>query len=177
MKIANITKGLVLALSLSLLTSSTQAQKSPKMEATGKINGSTLLIKYNSPFVKGREGKIYGTNIVPYGGKVWRAGADSATRFYTDKDIKVEGKNLPAGAYSVYAIAGESEWVIIFNSKTGQWGINRDQTTTQDPAFDVLRVTVKPRKSAAMNESLAYTFSDKGFVLSWENVEVPVAIK
>jgi len=175
MKIANITKGLVLTLSLSLLTAAGWAQKSPKAEAHGKINGANLTIKYNSPFVKGRP--IYGTNLVPYGGKVWRAGADTATRFYTDKDIKVEGKTLAAGAYSVYVIAGETEWVIIFNSKTGQWGIKMDGSTTEDPAFDVLRVTVKPKKSASFNESLAYTFHDKGFTLSWENLDVPVSIK
>jgi len=174
MKITNITKGLVLAISFSLLTAAGWAQKSPKAEAHGKVNGANLTIKYNSPFVKGRP--IYGTNLVPYG-KVWRAGADTATRFYTDKDIKVEGKTLAAGAYSLYAIAGETDWVIIFNSKTGQWGINRDQSTTEDPAFDVIRVTVKPKKSASFNESLVYTFNDKGFVLSWENLDIPVWIK
>ncbi|MES2374236.1 MAG: DUF2911 domain-containing protein [Bacteroidota bacterium] len=173
MKIANITKGLLLAFSLSLITIVSWGQRSPKMEAHGTINGANLVIKYNAPLVKGRV--IYG-GLVPYG-KVWRAGADTATRFYTDKDIKVEGKTLAAGAYSVYAIPGETEWVIIFNSKTGQWGINRDGTTTEDPALDVLRVTVKPRKSATMNENLAYTFNGKGFVLSWENLEVPVSIK
>lgn len=173
MKITNITKGLLLAFSLSLVTIASWGQRSPKMEAHGTINGANLTIKYNSPFVKGRA--IYGS-LVPYG-KVWRAGADTATRFYTDKNITVEGKPLPAGAYSVYAIPGENEWTIIFNSKTGQWGINRDGTTTQDPALDVLRVTVKPRKSANMNESLGYTFNNKGFVLAWENVEVPVSIK
>ncbi|MES2329326.1 MAG: DUF2911 domain-containing protein [Bacteroidota bacterium] len=173
MKIANITKGLVLILSLSLLTISSQAQRSPKAEAHGTVNGANLTIKYNGPLVKGRA--IYGA-LVPYG-KVWRAGADTATRFYTDKDIKVEGKTLAAGAYSVYAIPGETEWTIIFNSKTGQWGINRDGSTTEDPALDVLRVTVKPRKSAAMNENLAYIFNNKGFVLAWENLEVPVSIR
>jgi len=173
MKIANITKGWVLGLSLSLLTTASWAQRSPKMEAHGTINGANLIVKYNSPFVKGR--LIYG-GLVPYG-KVWRAGADTATRFYTDKEIKVEGKTLPAGAYSVYAIPGETEWTIIFNSKTGQWGINRDGSTTEDPALDVLRVTVKPRKSAAMNESLAYMITNKGLVLAWDNVEVPVSIK
>ena len=168
-------KGLVMVFALTCISTMGCAQASPAATATGTVNGANITIKYSSPSVKGR--KIYGTDLVPYGGKVWRAGANSATVFETDKDLKVEGKSLPAGKYSIYAIANENEWIIIFNSQTGQWGINRDQTTTEDPAKDVIRVTVKPKVSAAMNERLVYTINDKGFVLSWENIDVPVSIK
>jgi hypothetical protein len=175
MKIANITRVVFTTIALSFMaTFAWSQQASPAATAVGSINGANLSIKYSSPYVKGR--KVYGTDLVPYGGKVWRAGANSATVFETDKDITVEGKKLPAGKYSVYVIANENEWVIIFNSKTGQWGINRDQSTTLDPSLDVLRVNVKPRK-AEFRESLAYQFNPNGFVLGWENVEVPVSIK
>ncbi|HLG40717.1 MAG TPA: DUF2911 domain-containing protein [Chitinophagaceae bacterium] len=146
---------------------------SPPATATGKVNEATITINYNSPGVKGR--KIWG-GLVPYD-QVWRAGANKATVFETDKDIKVEGKALAAGKYSLYAIPGEKEWTIIFNSATGQWGINRDGTTTEDPAKDVLRVTVKPEKSESLTERLTYTVDSKGFALVWENLKVPVSIK
>ncbi|MEO7529917.1 MAG: DUF2911 domain-containing protein [Sediminibacterium sp.] len=175
MKTPNSKKTIFSTLALLLVTSIAWSQASPAATATGSINGANVTIKYSSPSVKGRA--IYGTDLVPYGGQVWRAGANSATVFETDKDLTVEGKKLPAGKYSIYAIANEKEWVIIFNSKTGQWGINRDHTTTLDPALDVIRVNVKPRKSATMNERLVYTIDNKGFVLAWENVEVPVSIK
>ena len=68
---------------------------SPPATATGKVNGATITINYSSPGVKGRQ--IWGS-LVPYD-KVWRAGANEATLFETDKDIKVEGKSLPAGKY------------------------------------------------------------------------------
>lgn len=170
-----IKKGFLLGLVSISMSSMALAQKpSPDATATGKVNGATITINYSSPAVKGRQ--IYGTNLVPYG-KVWRAGANKATTFETDKDIKVEGKTLAAGKYSIYAIAGEKEWIIIFNSMTGQWGITRAGETTEDPAKDVLRVTVKPRKSDTMNERLVYTIGDKGVVLSWENLDVPISIK
>ncbi|MGE5108457.1 MAG: hypothetical protein ACM3H8_12980, partial [Sphingobacteriales bacterium] len=66
---------------------------------------------------------------------------------------------------------------IIFNSATGQCGINRDGTTTEDPAKDVLRVSVKSGKSASFNERLIYKVDNNGFALLWENLEVPVLIK
>ena len=150
------------------------AQKpSPAETATGTVAGSEIKVNYSSPAVKGR--KIWG-GLVPYD-KVWRAGANTATSIETDKDIMIEGKKLPAGKYSIFAIPGEKEWTIIFNSATGQWGINRDGSTTEDPAKDVLRVDVKPKKSASFNEKLIYTVDNKGFALLWENVEVPVLVK
>jgi hypothetical protein len=176
MKNKTIAFGFVLALAGIFLTSTimaqAQPQASPPATAKGMAKGANITIKYSSPSVKGR--KIWG-DLVPYD-KVWRAGANEATIFETDKDIKIEGKPLPKGKYSLYAIPGEKEWTIIFNSATGQWGINRDGTTTQDPAKDVLRVKVHSKKSSAFTEKLVYTISDKGFDLIWENLDVPVFI-
>jgi hypothetical protein len=175
MKKAIITKGFVLALAGTFMSSILWAQPaSPAATATGKVKGgATIKIEYSSPGVKGR--KIWG-DLVPYD-KVWRAGANKATVFTTDKDIKVEGQALAAGKYSLYAIPGEKEWTIILNSATGQWGIKMDGETTEDPAKDVLRVKVKPMKSKEFTERMTFTVDDKGFALVWENLAVPVSIK
>lgn len=140
---------------------------SPPATASGKIGQANVAINYSSPAVKGR--KVWG-ELVPYG-KVWRAGANDATTFAVDQDVMVEGKALPAGTYSLYAIPGEEEWTMIFNKTAKQWG------TQYDEGQDALRVTVKPTKAASMNERLAYAVTDNGFVLRWENMEVPVSVK
>lgn len=163
----------ILSLALGLVSTQSWSQASPAAAATGKIGEATITIKYNSPLVKGRQ--IWG-GLVPYG-KVWRAGANQATTLETDKDITIEGKSLPAGKYSLYAMVNENEWTIYLNSQTGQWGITRGGETTKDAAKDVLSVTVKPVKSAAMNESLLYTVTNKGFSINWENLSVPVSVK
>ncbi|KAA9042149.1 DUF2911 domain-containing protein [Ginsengibacter hankyongi] len=180
MKKIMVSKGLVLALLGVFISSLVLAQAedkskrpSPPATATGTVAGATVTVDYSSPAVKGR--KIWG-GLVPYG-EVWRTGANEATIFETDKDIVVEGKNLPAGKYSLYTIPGEKEWVIIFNSKTGQWGVKNDESTTEEPASDVLRVTVKPVKSASFNERMKFVIDNNGFALDWENLEVPVSIK
>lgn len=170
-------KALLLAFSAVCFSAMTMAQQSPNATATGTINGANVTIKYGSPFVKGREGKIYGTNLVPYGGKVWRAGANAATTIETDKDLIVEGQKLPAGKYSVYIKAEEDAWDVIFNSQTGQWGINRDGTTTLDPGKNVITVKVKPVKKEELQESLVYNISDSGVALRWEYLEVPISVK
>jgi Protein of unknown function (DUF2911) len=167
-------KTIILALTGVFMSSITWAQPaSPAATATGKVKEASITINYSSPAVKGR--KIWG-DLVPYD-KVWRAGANKATEFVTDKDIQVEGKSLPAGKYSLYAIPGEKEWTIIFNSATGQWGVQRGGETTADPAKDVLRVTVKPEKSKEFNERLTYMVDADGFSLYWDNLRVHASIK
>lgn len=179
MKKTTMTKILFLTLMGVFISSMIRAQDdkskraSPPATATGKVMGATITIDYSSPSVKGR--KIWG-GLVPYN-KVWRTGANEATLFNTDKEIKVEGKRLPAGKYSIYTIPGQKEWVIIFNSQTGQWGVKENEETTEDPAKDVLRVTVKPEKSASFNERMKFEVEKNGFSLLWENLKVPVSVR
>src|SRR5678809_1049794 len=75
-------------------------QQSPAATATGKAGGANVTINYSSPSVRGR--KVWG-ELVPYG-KVWRAGANQATTIEFDKDVTVEGKKIPKGKYSLYAL-------------------------------------------------------------------------
>jgi hypothetical protein len=178
MKKITIAKALFLTLLVSISSmmcaqGDKSKRPSPPATVTGKVNGATITIDYSSPSVKGR--KIWG-ELVPYN-KVWRTGANEATLFNTDKEIKIEGKPLPSGKYSIYTIPGEKEWVFIFNSQTGQSGVKENGETSEDPAKDVLRVTVKPEKSVSFNERMKFDVEKNGFSLLWENLKVPVSIK
>ena len=167
--------------SICLMATTAFAQKqmaSPRDSVSGTVAGSEIKIWYGSPSVKGR---TIGKEIAPYG-KVWRTGANQATTFTTSKAIKVEGKTLAAGKYTLYTTPDEKEWKIIFNSTLMDgarpiWGIKMDGSTTDDPAKDVLVVTVKPMKAQANNERFKVALNDKGFVLLWGDIAVPVMVK
>lgn len=148
-----------LAIGMMLISSLACAQEnaSPAKTAEGTVNGAKISIKYGSPAVKGRT--IWG-DLVPFG-EVWRAGANEATIFETDKDITVQGKDLPAGKYSFFIIPGESESTFIFNSETGQWGL------TYDEKKDVLRVPVQSQEAPSMEERLVYEVTKDGFEMRW----------
>jgi hypothetical protein len=174
MKAANL-KIYCLAFLFFTATSSVLAQGgklSPAATATGKIGDANVKISYSSPSVKGR--KIFG-DLVPYG-QVWRAGANEATTLETDKDLIVEGKKLPAGKYSIYAIPNEKEWQFIINSQTGQWGVKRNGETTRVPENDVIVATVKPMKASQAQEKMQYEITNKGIVFKWADVELPVSV-
>ena len=136
--------------------------------ATGKINGATITIKYGSPSVKARQ--IWGA-LVPFN-EVWRAGANEATTFETDKDLTIEGSKLAAGKYSFFVIPNEKECIVIFNKVAKQWG-----STKYDEKEDQLRVKVKPEVAKVSAEKLAYTIAKNKIVLSWEKWNIPLKVK
>jgi len=142
--------------------------KSPPEKATGTINGATIQINYGSPSVRGR--KIWG-ELVPFD-KVWRAGANEATTFETDKDLTIEGSKLPAGKYSFFVIPNEKQCVIVFNKEAKQWGAYK-----YNDKEDQLRVTVKPKMAKISTEKLVYTINAKDVVLSWDNWDIGFSVK
>ena len=142
---------------------------SPAAVATGVINKATITINYGSPAVKGRT--IWG-GLEKYD-VVWRAGANDATTFETDKDIKVEGKMLPAGKYSFFLIPRASgTWTAIFNKEPKQWGAYK-----YEEAKDQLRVDVKTKALADTQERLVYKINKNNFALEWDKISVPVMVK
>jgi len=141
---------------------------SPRDSTKGKAGEANVTIVYNSPSVKGRT--VWG-KLVPYG-QVWRAGANEATQFITDKDIEIGGKVLPAGHYSFFAIPSENKWTIIFNKVAKQWG-----AFEYSPQEDALRVDVVPHKLENTNERLVYKIDDEKILLTWEKIAVPIYVK
>ena len=141
---------------------------STKEVVTGKINGATITINYGSPSVKGRE--IWG-KLVPFN-QVWRAGANDATTFETDKEVTIEGSKLPAGKYSFFIIPNEKECVIIFNKEAKQWGAYKYKEKE-----DQLRITVNQKVAETKAEKLVYVIEKNTISLNWDNWTIPFSVK
>ena len=154
-----------------LITNSINAQEKPtstKEMVSGKINDATITINYGSPAVRARE--IWG-KLVPFN-QVWRAGANDATTFETDKEVMIEGAKLPAGKYSFFIIPNEKECVIIFNKEAKQWGAYKYKEND-----DQLRVSVKQKVAKTKAEKLVYTIDKNTIALSWDNWIIPISVK
>lgn len=152
-----------------------------------KLGATTITVQYNAPGVKGREGKIWGTSIVPYGFTVlgfgsdvaspWRAGADECTTIGFSTDVTVNGKNLAAGQYAFFMAVYQDSVELIFNKNTKEWG-----AYFYDKNLDVLRVITKQEKNQhPSKELLSYQFSKQTaqtveLALEWENWRIPFTI-
>lgn len=147
---------------------------------------ANVTVKYSSPNVDGRTGKIWG-ELVPYGmtdlgfglrnPAPWRAGANENTVIKFSHDVLVEGKPLKAGAYGLHLIVQEAgPWTWIFSNNSTAWGSYFYQEKE-----DALRVQVTP-ENAEFHEWLTYEFVDRQpesavLNLNWENKRVPLRIE
>jgi hypothetical protein len=153
-----------------MLTTSAQEDKSKRPSPPAFVketltNGTVVSVDYSQPSVKGR---TIGKDLEPMNGKVWRTGANEATVFEVNKNVKVEGKALHAGKYGLFTISGEKEWTIIFNKTWNQWGAFNYKKDD-----DVVRVTVKPGKAKKFAEKMTFAISKKGTVsLLWGDLQV-----
>ncbi|MBE7177051.1 MAG: DUF2911 domain-containing protein [Mucilaginibacter polytrichastri] len=146
---------------------------SPPMTAKETLaGGASVTIDYGAPSLKGR---VMGKDIEPKEGQVWRAGANEATTIEFSKDVKVEGKALPAGKYAFFTIKNGAEWTLIFNKEWKTWGAYDYEKKNKDK--DALQVKVKEGKGAE-TEQLKYTIAKNGKVtLNWGTTAVSFTVK
>lgn len=148
-------------------TGCSQQKASPPATVSGNIDGVDITIDYHQPSAKGR--KIM-NGLVPFG-KIWRTGANNATTIEFSEDVKIEGKDLPAGKYALFTIPAANEWVVIFNKTSDQWGAYNYQEKE-----DALRVKVKPLK-VDMVETFVFNVVADGVELKWENTAVKFRVQ
>lgn len=132
-------------------------------------DGKTITVDYSSPRAKGR--KIFG-GLVPYG-EVWRTGANEATTFVTTANLSVEGKDVPAGSYTIFTVPEQSKWTLIINKHTGEWGIPYKYQSEE-----LARVPMKVSATSAPVEDFTIGFDQSGggctLQVSWENTQASV---
>lgn len=151
-----------------------------------RIGLTDVVIHYDRPAVKGREGKIWG-ELVPIGftnlgfgsakSSPWRAGANENTTVTFSTDVKVENNDLPAGTYGIFMAYDPNESTVIFSKNSTSWG-----SYYYDEKEDALRIKVKPVKTNEAVEWLKYEFTNQNdssatIQLVWEKLSIPFRIQ
>jgi len=158
-----------------------------KKSVVGEQIGLTkVVINYDRPGVKGREGKIWG-QLVPVGyvdqgfgsskAAPWRAGANENTTFEFSTDVKIEGQSLPAGKYAFFVAYDPNECTLIFSKNSTSWG-----SFFYNDKEDALRVKVKPAALDKSVEWLKYEFTNETensatVALQWEKLMIPFKVE
>jgi hypothetical protein len=145
----------------------------PILKIQDKVTGPPVVrVLYSRPQKKGR---ILFGDLVQYG-QVWRLGANEATEIEFFKDVKIDGKKVKKGRYTLYALVDADKWTFILNKETDTWGAFRYDSTK-----DLMRTTVPVQKQSGAVENLSMVFEKNGtdganLVICWDDVRVEMPI-
>lgn len=171
-------RALVLAGGLALLMPAparSQEQKPRPSQAASvsqDIHTTRVSIEYFRPVARGRA--LFG-NIVAWG-EAWTPGANRATYIEVSDDVRIQGRSLPAGRYSIWMIPRESApWTVILSRK---WDMFHQPYPEGD---DFMRFGVEPESGAHM-ETLAYYFPEvEGYGatlrMHWGTTVIPLQLE
>ncbi|MEM7414812.1 MAG: DUF2911 domain-containing protein [Gemmatimonadota bacterium] len=135
------------------------------------VNGTTIVLEYDRPVLRGRS--VFG-DILDYD-VVWTPGANRTTWVDFSTPVTVEGVELEAGRYGIWAIPQENgPWEVIL---TREWDTHHSFFPAETEAA---RVSVSPEPSAHM-EALAFYFPVVGpyettLRFHWGEIVLPLSI-
>lgn len=147
-------------------------QASPACTLKQRVGLTDIEVVYSRPSVKERA--IFGA-MVPYG-KVWRTGANQATKITFSTDVKLNGKEVPAGTYALMTIPGKEEWTVIVNKGPEGWSPYK-----YDEKQDLFRFAVKPITMPWSMETFTIDFNEirdesSKLNLIWDKTKIPIEI-
>jgi hypothetical protein len=145
---------------------------SPRQTVDQQLSISDIKVDYGRPAVKGRE--IFG-KLVPFN-EVWRAGANTCTKITFGQDFMFGGKLIKAGTYGLFIIPTATEWTVILNSDSTQWG-----AYSFNAKLNVLETKVPVQKLAMKQEWFKIELDDltensANLTFSWDMTKASVPI-
>lgn len=168
-----------LAFLLILFGSYAQAQiktplASPRAKLFQEVGLTEIEIEYCRPSARERE--VFG-HLVRFG-TLWRVGANANTIVSFSEDVLIEGKALPKGHYSLYAIPNPNKWDLFFYVTTDNWGIPEEW----DESKIALTLTLNPELTTEFVETLTFNFKDltnksAALELAWENTRIQLNVE
>ncbi len=146
---------------------------SPAATVKQRVGIADIEVSYSRPGMKGR--MIFG-GLERYD-RVWRTGANTATKISFSTEVKLNGTPIPAGNYELFTIPGKSEWTIIIHKDTSEWG-----AYTYDAKNDIARIKATPLALPESVETFEISFNDlrdesATLNLTWEKTRVPVKLE
>ncbi len=145
---------------------------SPKTKLSQNIGLSTVTIEYSRPSKKGR--KIFG-GLLPYG-KVWRTGANSATKFSFSKEVVINGQKFPKGDYSLLTIPEKNSWAIKwYTYSSSNWNTYKKQKPFTTFNLPVESVSESVESLAIRFQNITLNSAD--VYIEWEKSRIIIPVK
>jgi len=144
----------------------------PLLKMSGKAKAFPIArVIYGRPLKNGRA--IFG-GIVKYN-ELWRLGANEATEIEFFSNVKIGGKSLAKGRYTVYCIPHENKWTLIISKDNYVWG-----SFTYDSKKDVLRADADIDRNTEPVEAFTIYFEETkmgaNMIILWDDIRAVLPI-
>lgn len=148
---------------------------SPAAKIEQRIGLTDITVEYSRPAKKGRV--IYG-DLVPYD-KVWRTGANSATKITFSEDVTFGGAKVTKGSYALLSKPGMKSWSFMLYPHN-----NTNFSTYLESDVQPITITTEaimmPKGTNVESmmfgfDNITYTGGD--LFLLWDDVFVPIPVK
>jgi len=154
-----------------------EGRLSPYDSLRFQVGAAQALLCYGRPSSRGRT--MIGGENVPFG-RLWRTGANEPTTLHLPFAAEVAGVAVEPGSYTIYTVPGETEWEVIINASTTQWG-HEGRYTPEVEAQEVGRGAVPAEATDEHVETLTFRAepADGGadLILEWENSRVRIPVR
>lgn len=167
---------IMLALAVSMAMVSFAQVKMPAPSPTQTIRQDfgmgSVEVTYSRPNAKNRT--VFG-NLVPWG-KLWRTGANGATRIKFTDVVEMGGKQIDTGSYVIYTIPQKGEWEVVLNKGLSNWGVDGYKASDDVVRFKVPATKVTPKAETFTMQIVNVGYEKCDLQLLWENTSVLIPI-
>lgn len=143
------------------------ASPSAKVEQT--VGLTDITVEYSRPGVKDRV--IFADDgLVPFG-KIWRTGANAATKITFSTDVMVNGASLEAGSYAILTVPNAESWTVNFYEfDSPGFGGYVDKEPTASVSADVMELNWKLENFTISVHNLKSDGAD--LMIAWDKTGV-----
>jgi hypothetical protein len=155
------------------LCAEAQIRASEPASVSQTVDGTKISLEYSRPRARERD-TLFGK--VVHWEEVWTPGANWATTLEVSKNVKVNGKPLAKGKYSVWLVVKpKDDWILVLDSRH-----RRFHMQPVDSTADQFRLPVK-RQIGPFTEVLTWSFSairadGATLGMQWGTTSVPLDI-
>ena len=124
----------------------------PILKLSGKAKDAPIArVIYGRPQ---KNNRVIFDGIVKYN-EMWRLGANEATEIEFLKPVKINGKALAKGRYTLYCIPNADKWTLVISKDNYCWG-----NYSYNPKNDITRVDIKVEKNTEVVEAFTTYFDE-----------------
>jgi len=139
------------------------------------IDGTKITVEYSRPRARGRE-RLFGTPAVSWG-ETWTPGANWATTFDVNKDVKLNGHSVAKGKYSVWMIVKNSEpWTMVLDPRSHRYHMEPPDSTASQIRFPV-RIDSVPFTDVLTWSMPELRINGGKLVMQWERARASIDVE